>query len=123
MIKFEGAERDIILGYIFERKLQALDDKFIIVQSMRASSDARIEYENMPQNRKLCIYRKIVDSKIMDLIYDEAYNHSLFMYFVNGSPGKRKKRIREWAFYRVKNMPCEEKKEFYSKLGLKFYDE
>ena len=123
MIKFEGAERDIILEYIFGRKLQASDDKFVIKKSIQSSIDAKIEYENMSQDEKLYIYRKIVDKKIVDLIYNEAYDHSLFMYFVNGLPEKRSKRIREWAFYKVKSMPAEEKKEFYRKLGLKFYDE
>ena len=123
MIKFEGAEREVILEYIFERKLQASDDKFVIKKSIQSSIDAKIEYENMSQDEKLYIYRKIIDHKIANLIYEEMYDNSMFMYFVNGLPEKRKRRLREWAFYRVRRMTPEEKEEFYRELGLKFYDE
>jgi len=123
MIKFEGAEREVILGYIFERKLNALDGKFIIRESMLASSQASIEYENMSQSSKLNIYKKIVDRKIVNLIYEDTYRRSLFMNFVNGSPAKRKMRIREWAYHKVKSMPYSDKESFYQKLNLKFYEE
>lgn len=123
MIKFEGVERDLILGYIFKRKLEALEGKFIIRESIQASEEARIEYENMSQSGKLNIYKKIVDLKIVDLIHEEAYERSLFMEFVNGHPEKRRMRIREWAHYKVKSMPYEDKREFYKKLNLKFYEE
>ena len=123
MIKIEGKERSLILGYIFERKLKALDGKFIIRESIQASAEASIEYENMSQSGKLNIYKKIVDLKIVNLIYEDAYERSLFMEFVNGTPEKRRRRIQSWAHYKVKSMPYADKKKFYEKLNLKFYEE
>lgn len=121
MIQFEGVERKLILGYILEQKLNASDGKFIIRESIQASIDAKIEYESMSQSRKLCIYKKIVDNKIVDLIFSDAYERSLFMEFVNGNPEKRKMRIREWAHYKVRSMGEEEKKKYYEKMELQFY--
>ena len=116
-------ERAFILRYIYIRKLESMDGKFVIKNQMQASTEALEEYDNMSTTEKIKIYGSCVDLEVKEYLYDKLYNKSMFMYFVNGCPEKRKFRIREYADYLVRNMGISQKKHICEKLNLKFFDE
>lgn len=122
MIKFKGRERSLILRYIYLRKLEALDSKFVIVNSINAKLESQIEYESLSQEDKLNIYEHLMNEKIRNIIFDELYYGSLSVSEVNGSPEKRKMRIREIAYHKTRNMKDVEKKQYYEKLNYKYYE-
>ena len=117
---FKGRERELILRYIFKRKLDSCDGKFIIREKITAAQESKIEYENMSNCDKLNMYRRIVDMKIRDYIYDELKNRSMFMYFVNGCPKKRSMRLMEYASYARRSMSEESKKKVCKEIGIKY---
>ena len=122
-MNIEGKERELILGYIFERKVNCKQGIFVIKNRIEARQEAIIEYENMTRKEKLKLYAMLMNDKIRKCLCNELENRSLFMNFVNGTPQKRKMRIESFVFYKVRNMSRKEKKEYYKELGYRFFDE
>ena len=122
-MNIEGKERELILAYIFERKVNCKQGIFVIKNRIEARQEAMIEYENMTRKEKLKLYSNLMDNSIRNFLSDELENRSLFMNFVNGTPEKRRMRIESFVFYKVRNMNIEEKKLYYKELGYRFFYE
>ena len=122
-MKITYKERSLILEYIYQRKLNAMDGRFVIVNQMKATTEASETYEAMTQNEKMEIYKKSLNLKIKEYLFDELYNRSMFMYFVNGDPKKREMRIRDYVHYLVRNMGEKQKKYILEKLDLGLFYE
>ena len=116
-------ERSLILQYIYQRKINAMDSRFVIVNKMQATIEASEAYEAMTENEKIKIYEKCADLKIKEYLFDDLYNNSMFMYFVNGNPEKRKMRIRDYVHYLVRNMGIKQKNYILKKMELKLFHE
>lgn len=122
-MKIEGKERQLILSYIYERKVNSKLGIFVIRNKMEAEYESKIEYENMPTKEKIKTYRAIIDLKIKQYLFDTLESRSLFMEYVNGNPRKRAMRIMEFACNKVRVMSEAEKKKYYKEIGYRYLDE
>ena len=122
-MKITYKKRTLILEYIYQRKLNAMDGRFVIVNQMKATTEASEAYEAMTENEKIQIYEKSLNFKIKEYLFDKLYNRSMFMYFVNGDPKKREMRIRDYVHYLVRNMGAQQKNHILEESGFGLFYE
>jgi hypothetical protein len=121
-MEIKGKERDLILEHIYVRKLESIDGRFVVRNKIQASMEAKITYENMTLEEKIKTYEDCVDFKIKAYLFDQFYNKSMFMYFVNNCEKKRQLSIKRYVDYLVRTMDSSRKKYMYKKLRIKYLE-
>jgi hypothetical protein len=121
-MNIDRSQRDVLISYIYDRVLSTRPAKFVIKEKIQSELISLSYYESMTYEEKITLYKKIVDRHIFDYLLNKLENESMFMFFVNGSPEKRRMRIAEYVNHQIRSMEVFEKKEFYKKLGFKYID-
>ena len=116
-----GKERKIVLDCLYQEKYERemRNSGFAVRSSMIAKSESQLEYENMSDRQRVNIYYNFISQKITKYIRDDI-EKSGALYWVNGTPEKRKMRIKEYAHYAYARMPVNQKIAICNKLGYRY---
>lgn len=117
----KGKERQIVLDCLYQEIYQHEMRKsgFAARSAMIAKIESQLKYENIPHSQRVDIYYNFISKKIINYIAEDM-RKSNTMYWVNGSPEKRKIRIEEYARYAYARMPVNQKIAICIKLGFKY---
>jgi len=117
----KGKERQIVLDCLYQESLKEAKKHtvFEVKAKMTAKLEAQLKYEHISSRERIQIYYNFICKKITKYIADDI-NKSATMYWVNGTPEKRNKRIAEYAHYAFARMPENQKIAICEKLGFKY---
>ena len=117
----KGKERQIVLDCLYQESLKEAKKHtvFEVKAKMTAKLEAQLRYEHISSRERIQIYCNFICKKITKYIADDI-NKSATMYWVNGTPEKRNKRIAEYAHYAFARMPENQKIAICEKLGFKY---
>lgn len=114
-------EQKIVLDYLYQESLKNAQTHTKVKEDAQriAKLEAKIKFDRLPQHKARQIYSDFIYKKIVEYI-EEDISQSSTMYWVNGSPQKRKMRIKEYAHYAFIRMPENQKIAICDKLGYEY---
>ena len=116
-----GKERQIVLDCLYQEiyEHEMRKSGFAARSAMIAKTESQLKYENISHRKRVDIYQNFISKKITNYI-EQDIDKSGAMYWVNGSPEKRRYRIEEYARYSYARMPVNQKIAICNKLGYKY---